>query len=61
MRVMVFVKATEDSEAGTLPSAELMEAMEITKDNTRMTLVLALTARAHPVSYRPAVESVRIG
>lgn len=27
MRVMVLVKATEDSEAGTLPSAELMEAM----------------------------------
>lgn len=26
-----------------------------------LTLVLALTARAHPVSYRPAVESVRIG
>ena len=27
MRVMALVKATEDSEAGTLPSAELMEAM----------------------------------
>ena len=27
MRVMVLVKATEDSEAGTMPSAELMEAM----------------------------------
>ena len=27
MRVMVFVKATEDSEKGTLPAAELMEAM----------------------------------
>ena len=27
MRVMVLVKATEDSEAGTLPSAELLEAM----------------------------------
>ncbi|UEM25204.1 YciI family protein (plasmid) [Skermanella mucosa] len=27
MRVMVLVKATEDSEAGILPSAELMEAM----------------------------------
>ncbi|BCP53970.1 hypothetical protein K32_25870 [Kaistia sp. 32K] len=27
MRVMVFVKATEDSEKGTLPSAELFEAM----------------------------------
>ena len=26
-----------------------------------LTLVLALAARAHPVSYRPAVESVRIG
>ena len=26
-----------------------------------LTLVLALSARAHPVSYRPAVESVRIG
>lgn len=27
MRVMVFVKATADSEAGTLPSTELLEAM----------------------------------
>ncbi|UEM07989.1 YciI family protein (plasmid) [Skermanella rosea] len=27
MRVMVLVKATEDSEAGTLPSTELLEAM----------------------------------
>jgi trk system potassium uptake protein TrkH len=26
-----------------------------------LTLVLALTARARPVSYRPAVESMRIG
>lgn len=27
MRVMVFVKATEDSEKGILPSPELLEAM----------------------------------
>ena len=27
MRVMVFVKATEDSEAGMMPTAELLEAM----------------------------------
>ena len=27
MRVMVFVKATEDSERGAMPSAELLEAM----------------------------------
>ena len=27
MRVMVLVKATVDSEAGTMPSVELMEAM----------------------------------
>ena len=27
MRVVVFVKATEDSEKGTLPTAELLEAM----------------------------------
>lgn len=27
MRVMVFVKATEDSEAGALPTPELLEAM----------------------------------
>jgi hypothetical protein len=27
MRVMVFVKATEDSEKGTLPTAELLQAM----------------------------------
>ena len=27
MRVMVFVKATEESEKGTLPSTELLEAM----------------------------------
>jgi hypothetical protein len=27
MRVMVFVKATEDSEAGLMPSAEMFEAM----------------------------------
>ena len=26
-----------------------------------LTLVLALAARAHPVAYRPAVETVRIG
>jgi trk system potassium uptake protein TrkH len=26
-----------------------------------LTLVLALAARAHPVAFRPAVESVRIG
>ena len=28
MRVMVIVKASADSEAGTMPSAELLEAME---------------------------------
>ena len=27
MRVMVFVKATQDSEAGTLPASEMLEAM----------------------------------
>ena len=27
MRVMVFVKATEDSEQGRMPPAELLEAM----------------------------------
>ena len=27
MRVMIFVKATEDSEAGVMPPAELFEAM----------------------------------
>lgn len=27
MRVMVFVKATDESEAGTMPSSELLEAM----------------------------------
>ncbi|HEX6114318.1 MAG TPA: YciI family protein, partial [Geminicoccaceae bacterium] len=27
MRVMVLVKATKDSEAGTMPSTELLEAM----------------------------------
>ena len=27
MRVMVFVKATEDSEAGRMPTTELFEAM----------------------------------
>jgi hypothetical protein len=27
MRVMVLVKATEDSEAGILPTAEMLEAM----------------------------------
>ena len=27
MRVMVFVKATEDSERGVMPSAEMLEAM----------------------------------
>ena len=26
-----------------------------------LTLVLALSARAKPVSYRPAVETIRIG
>ena len=28
MRVMVFVKATEDSEAGVMPTTELFEAMD---------------------------------
>ena len=34
MRVMVLVKATEDSEKGTLPTAELLEAKTLSSGNT---------------------------
>ena len=50
MRVMVLVKATADSETGTMPSSELLEAMD--KYNTELTeagIVLAADG-LHPSS-----------
>jgi hypothetical protein len=42
MRVMVMVKATEDSEAGTMPTAELLEAMgKYNEELTKAGIMLA--------------------
>ena len=35
MRVMVLVKATKDSEAGVMPSTELLEAMQVQRGASR--------------------------
>lgn len=51
MRVMVFVKATEESEKGTLPSNELMEAMGRFNDELRDAGILRDAAGLKPTSH----------
>lgn len=51
MRVMVLVKATEDSENGTLPSAELMEAMGRFNEELRQAGILRLADGLTPSSH----------
>ena len=73
MRVMVLVKATEDSEKGLLPSPELLEAMGHFNDELRdagafldgrvtYELMAAAwpTADADPTAPAPVVEFARI-
>ena len=55
MRVMVLVKATEDSEAGLLPNAELLQAM----GKYNQELISAGILRAGD-GLRPSSEGVRI-
>ncbi len=50
MRVMVFVKATEDSEKGTLPSTELLEAMGRFNDELQKAGILRDAAGLKPSS-----------
>src|SRR4051812_17158290 len=50
MRVMVFVKATEDSEKGTLPSTELLEAMGKFNDQLRDAGILRAADGLKPTS-----------
>lgn len=50
MRVMVLVKATEDSEQGVLPSAELMEAMGRFNEELRQAGILRLADGLKPSS-----------
>lgn len=56
MRVMVFVKATGDSEAGLLPSAELLEAMNrFNEDLVQAGIMLA------GGGLKPTAQAKRIG
>ena len=50
MRVMVLVKATEDSESGTLPSAEMMAAMGRFNEELRQAGILRLADGLKPSS-----------
>ena len=50
MRVMVLVKATTDSEAGTMPSTELMEAMGRFNEELAAAGVLLAGEGLHPSS-----------
>jgi hypothetical protein len=50
MRVMVFVKATDDSEKGLLPSAELLEAMGRYNEELREAGILVDAAGLKPSS-----------
>lgn len=50
MRVMVFVKATEDSEKGTLPSKELLDAMGKYNDELTKAGILRDAAGLKPSS-----------
>ncbi|MEZ5935408.1 MAG: YciI family protein [Alphaproteobacteria bacterium] len=55
MRVMVLVKATKDSEAGTMPSRELLEAMgKYNQELTRAGVMLA------GEGLKPSSEGVRV-
>jgi hypothetical protein len=51
MRVMVFVKATEDSEKGTLPTTELLEAMGKFNDELRKAGILRAADGLKPSSH----------
>lgn len=51
MRVMVFVKATEDSERGDLPSAEMFAAMGRYNDELRAAGILRDAAGLKPTSF----------
>ena len=50
MRVIVFVKATDDSEKGTLPSSELLEAMGKFNDELRNAGILRAADGLKPSS-----------
>lgn len=50
MRVMVLVKATKDSEAGTMPSAELLEAMGKFNEELADVGIMILGEGLHPSS-----------
>jgi hypothetical protein len=50
MRVIVFVKATEESEKGTLPTAELLEAMGKFNDDLRAAGILRAADGLKPSS-----------
>ena len=50
MRVMVLVKATKDSEAGTMPSAELLEAMGKFNEELADAGIMILGEGLHPSS-----------
>jgi hypothetical protein len=51
MRVMVLVKATEDSETGTLPTAEMLEAMGRYNDELRKAGILRAADGLRPSSH----------
>lgn len=55
MRVMVLVKATEDSEQGVLPSAELMEAMGRFNEELRQAGILRFGD-----GLKPSSEGLRV-
>jgi hypothetical protein len=61
MRVMVLVKATEDSEKGILPTAELLEAMGRFNDELRNAGILRVADGLKPSSYgkRVAFDGTR--
>ena len=55
MRVMVLVKATQDSEAGTLPTAELLQAMgQFNEELAKAGMLLAAD------SLRPSSQGKRV-
>ncbi|MBL7649368.1 MAG: YciI family protein [Candidatus Hydrogenedentes bacterium] len=56
MRVMVFVKATVDSEAGALPEMELFEAM----DKFNQELIAAGIMRGEGAGLKPTSQAKRV-
>ncbi len=58
MRVMVFVKATEDSEKGMLPTPEMLEAFEAMDSFTEELIQAGVFVAA--AGLKPSVESKRI-